>query len=108
MTSSGIKDWLLQRFSAIYLAFYTVFFIYFYCATPEITYDVWQALFQSKCMQLATVIAFISIAIHGWIGLWTVATDYLKFTSVRMVFLALVLLTLMSYVIWSINILWSV
>ena len=108
MTSSGIKDWLLQRFSAVYLAFYSLFFVYFYFTTSEITFNVWQGLFNSKYMQLATIIAFISIAVHGWIGLWTVATDYLKSTSIRMVFLALVLLTLMAYVIWSINILWSV
>jgi succinate dehydrogenase / fumarate reductase membrane anchor subunit len=51
---------------------------------------------------------------HGWIGMWTISTDYLtsrlmgsKATLIRVVFqLGCVLLTLL-YLVWGVEILWG-
>lgn len=106
-SANGSRDWLIQRFSAILLAAYTIFLFAFIARHPSFTYADWQALFSSRVMQLSTLFALISIAFHAWIGLWTVLTDYVKPLLIRYVFQAIILLALFVYVVWGIFILWG-
>ena len=111
---SGLYDWLMQRVSAIILAAYTIFIISFLLSTPNLTYDVWAGLFSQFWMRVFSLLALLSIAIHGWIGLWTVATDYLTKQMLgspalflRLLVLGIYALVTVIYVIWGIEILWG-
>lgn len=104
---SGLRDWLIQRFTAVFLAAYTIFLFVFIIKHPHFEYADWQALFSYRAMQLSTLFALISMAAHAWIGLWTVLTDYVKSILVRYLLQAVILLALFVYVIWGIFILWG-
>jgi succinate dehydrogenase / fumarate reductase membrane anchor subunit len=52
-------------------------------------------------------LAFISIAAHAWVGLWTVSTDYLKQTGVRFAFQAVVMLAIFVFLVWGVQVLWG-
>lgn len=111
---SGLYDWLMQRASALVLAAYTIFIISFLISTPNLTYDIWLGLFSQFWMRVFSLIALLSTAIHGWIGLWTVATDYLTkqmmgspATFLRLLVLGIYALVTVIYVIWGIEILWG-
>jgi len=44
---------------------------------------------------------------HAWIGVRNVVMDYVKSALLRLIIHVLVILALLSYVIWSVQILWS-
>lgn len=104
---NGLRDWLIQRFSAVFLAAYTLFLVFFVLTHPELTHEQWQWLFSNMVMQVSTVIALIMVALHAWVGLWTVLTDYVKPIFLRYFLQGLILLILLGYVIWGILILWG-
>ncbi len=111
---SGLSDWLLQRVTAIILLAYTLFIAAFVFFCPALDYATWKALFAETWVRIFSLAALLSIAVHAWIGLWSVSTDYLterllgpKGNVLRLVFQAVVAIVLFSYVIWGIEILWG-
>ena len=107
LTGNGLKDWLVQRVTAVYFAAYSLFLIGYWIMHAPLQYAVWHGLFQSWLVQIATLIALLSVLLHAWIGLWTVTTDYIKCTAVRLSVQLLVALLLMSQFIVGIMILWG-
>ncbi|GAB2795401.1 succinate dehydrogenase, hydrophobic membrane anchor protein [Halomonas shantousis] len=104
---SGVSDWLIQRVSAIILAIYTVFLVGYLLLHPNLDYFTWSHLFSQTWMRIFSLLAFISLAAHAWIGLWTVSTDYLKQTGVRFGFQVVVILALFVFLVWGIQVLWG-
>jgi len=112
---SGLSDWLLQRTTAIIMAAYVVFVTFYLLTNPDLQYDQWLALNSHICMKVLNVLTVLSIAIHAWIGLWAVLTDYVtvrllgpKATPLRIIFqLGMILVTLV-YVIWALDIVWGI
>jgi len=108
LTNNGLRDWLIQRVSALVLAVYTIFLLTFIYMHPNLDFMTWQGLFANPIMRIASAIVMLSLISHAWIGLWTVSTDYLKSTVIRVSFQMVVVLLLLAAFIWGIDILWSV
>ncbi len=111
---NGVADWIIQRFTALVLASYTLFWVAFFFITPEINYTIWQELFSQLWMRIFTLLALLSIAAHGWIGLWGVVTDYLTTRMMgstglvlRMLVLGIYAIVTIAYLVWGIEILWG-
>jgi len=73
----------------------------------NLDFVTWKELFQCTAMRIFSLLALLSIAAHAWIGLWTVATDYIKPTGTRLVFHLVVILALFAYVVWGVQVLWG-
>jgi succinate dehydrogenase / fumarate reductase membrane anchor subunit len=104
---NGLYDWLIQRVSAYILAAYTLFLLGYLVANPDLTYAQWSGLFSSTSMRIFSLLALLSIGAHAWVGLWTISTDYLKATGIRIVFQAVCGIAMFAYVVWGIQILWG-
>jgi len=104
---SGLSDWLIQRVSAVVLALYTLFVVAYLLFHPNLDYATWNGLFAQTWMRIFSLLAFISMAAHAWVGLWTVSTDYLKHTGVRFGFQAVVILAIFIFLVWGIQVLWG-
>ncbi|AHE66104.1 succinate dehydrogenase, hydrophobic membrane anchor protein [Legionella oakridgensis] len=107
LTGNGLKDWLIQRFTAVYLAIYSLFLLVFLLTHPQLQYHEWHALFQSVGMKVTTMIALLTFLLHTWIGIWTVTTDYLKSKVLRVFVQFLVVWFLLSQFIWGLMIVWG-
>jgi succinate dehydrogenase / fumarate reductase membrane anchor subunit len=112
---SGLSDWLIQRVSAVILLLYVVCHSAIILSTPEMSYAQWRDLFAGTTMRIFSLLTLLALCAHAWIGMWTVATDYLtrrmmgsKATLVRLVFLVGCIAVLAIYFIWGVIILWSV
>lgn len=104
----GLRDWLIQRVSAIIMAIYSVtFFVFFLTHTP-LTYLDWHGLFSSMWMKIATLLFLLSLLFHAWIGMWTIFTDYVKPYVLRLVLHVLVFLALVAFFFEGALILWGV
>lgn len=107
LTGNGLKDWLIQRLSAAYFVFYLAYLAIFLITHPQLTYTDWLQLFQCKLFQIATLLALFALTMHAWIGLWTVTTDYLKCTALRLSAQSLILLVLLTQLIGGVMIIWG-
>ena len=107
LTGNGLKDWLIQRFTALYFAVYSLFLFGFLLAHPQLQYSVWSDLFHCLVFQVASVIALLMLSLHAWIGIWTVTTDYMKSTALRVTVQLLVFLVLLAQFIFGLMIVWG-
>ena len=104
---SGLYDWMMQRVTAVILAVYTVFIFGFLLLNPDLTYPQWKELFDNTFVRIFSLLALLSLGGHAWVGLWTIATDYLKATGVRFIFQAICGAVMFAYLVWGIQILWG-
>lgn len=104
---SGLQDWLIQRVTAIILALYTVFLLVYLFLNPKLSYEEWRLLFASDGMRYASFFVLLSLIAHAWIGIWTVTTDYIKPSSLRLGVQLPIIFALLGCLVWGIRILWS-
>ena len=107
LTGNGLKDWLVQRVTAVYFMIYSVFLLGFILMHPHLQFDQWQALFHCRWFQIASMVALVTLSLHAWIGVWTVTTDYINCTVIRLSIQMLVVLLLLGQFIWGIMIVWG-
>lgn len=107
LTGNGLKDWLIQRATAVFFAAYSLFVFGFLLAHPHLNFSQWHDLFANPVFRIATVLGLFSLTLHAWIGIWTVTTDYMKCTIVRLSVQLLVALWLFSQFIWGLMIVWG-
>ena len=103
----GLRDWLAQRVTAVVMALYTLFFIAVVIALPRLDYTNWNALWAVPMMRYATLFFVLSTLIHAWIGVRNIFMDYIKDTGLRLTLHVVVILTLVVYGVWAVQILWG-
>ncbi len=112
---SGLYDWVIQRLSAVIILLYVLCHAAIVIGTPEMTYSEWRGLFANTTMRIFSLVTLLALCAHAWVGIWTIATDYLttrmlgaKATAIRFIFLMICLCVTVVYLIWGIMIFWSV
>lgn len=103
----GLRDWLAQRITAIVMAVYTLMLLTALVSLPQIDYGHWKAMWQLPLLRYMTVLFLVSLFIHAWVGIRNIFMDYIKDASLRLTLYVLVILALVSYMAWSIQILWG-
>ena len=104
----GLRGWLAQRVSAVVLALYALLFVLVLAAIGPADYAAWRAVFASQAMKLATFVFFVSLFVHAWVGMRDILMDYAKPMSLRLGLEALVVVLLLAWAGWALQILWSV
>lgn len=103
----GLRDWVIQRISAILMAFYTIGLFSYVVLNPGLLYPEWHALFSHVWMKVMTMLVLTGLLFHAWVGMWTVFTDYVKCFIIRATLNVLMLLMLAACFFWGLLILWS-
>ena len=107
LTRNGLKDWLLQRVSAIILTLYLIFILGFIVGHYPISFQEWYSLFHHTGMKAFTILALLALIVHSWVGVWTVLTDYVPNKPLQGLLIILMGLSFVAYFVWAISILWS-
>jgi succinate dehydrogenase / fumarate reductase, membrane anchor subunit len=103
----GLGDWLLQRITAVVMAGYTLFVIGCLVAGRPASYADLKAMAANGLFRIATMLFFVALLYHAWVGMRDIFMDYVKPTGLRLALLALVGLVLVAYLIWSAAILFG-
>lgn len=103
----GFTDWLIQRISAIVMAIYSVGMIAFFLLHPNLAFDDWKSLFSGTAVKIATIVMFSTLLYHAWVGMWTVFTDYVKCSVLRLILHTLVMLSLFVFFFATLFVLWG-
>ncbi|SEK90640.1 succinate dehydrogenase / fumarate reductase membrane anchor subunit [Atopomonas hussainii] len=111
---SGLYDWMAQRVSAVVLAAYFLFLLGFLVFNPNLGYAEWRELFSCNWMRIFSLLALVSIAVHAWVGMWTISTDYLTpmafgawATAIRFLFQAACGVAMFVFFVWGVMIFWG-
>lgn len=102
----GIKDWVIQRITAIIMLLYTLLLIIGLFSLPK-DYLSWQRFFSYFIVKLFTQITCIALSLHAWVGVRDIWMDYIKPTSIRLILHTLTIIWLIGIVIYSIKIIWG-
>jgi len=103
----GIGDWLLQRLTAVVMAAYTVFLLALLLWSPPGSHADWKGLFTGTFVRLVTMLFFLALLYHAWVGVRDIVMDYVKPTGLRLTLQAFVGTALLFYLVWSVSILWG-
>lgn len=98
--AQGMRAWLLQRLTAIYIAIYSLSLIVWLVGNAPVNYSNWYALFSNPVILIATVIFYLSVFIHAWVGVRDILVDYAKPSSVRFILLTTLAFFLIAMTTW--------
>jgi succinate dehydrogenase / fumarate reductase, membrane anchor subunit len=104
----GVQDYVSLRTTAVIIAAFALYMLWFFVSTPTVTYEIWRDLFAGLGMKVFTLAALISIMIHVRIGLWQVLTDYVKAPGLRASLQFILNLMAFAYVAVGLFVLWGV
>ncbi len=104
----GMRFWLLQRVTAVYMAVYTPILLIYFCLVKPVGYQAWVAFNSPWWWRIASCLFFFSLCLHAWIGVRDVFRDYVPSQTLRDYLQALVEIVLIACLTWSIFIFWSV
>ena len=111
----GIRDWLMQRVTAVLMVIYIIFvvcFVVLHSYIQENTWvgldhDMWTWLFSGFWMRAISLLFWVSVFYHAWIGVRNIVMDYVKSARVRLAIYVLAVLLLLLYSVWVVQILWG-
>ncbi len=103
----GLRDWLAQRVTAVVMLVYTMLVLMALVMLPKFDYWSWKALWQLPLMRYATVLFVVALLFHAWIGVRNIFMDYIKDAGVRLTLYVVVILALIAYGAWAVQILWG-
>jgi succinate dehydrogenase / fumarate reductase membrane anchor subunit len=103
---SGFPAWLIQRLSAVYMAFFIVAVLVWLLAA-NVDYPLWHGAFQTVWVKLAVLLFGLSLLFHAWVGLRDVIVDYIHPLGLKVLKLSLLALFLLANGFWLLSILWG-
>lgn len=103
----GLRDWLVQRVTAVVMAAGSIALGLYFFMHPGLGYDGWTGLFSSQPVRAFSMLFLLSLFYHAWIGVRDIVMDYVKPAGVRLTIHVVVILALILYAIWSVQILWG-
>jgi len=101
----GLRPWLIQRISAVYIAVFVVYIGFTLAAVGDISYQQWHDWLFHPLNTIAVGLFVIALLMHAWIGMRDIILDYVHNTLIRMMALTLVMVVLISSALWSAKIL---
>lgn len=101
----GLRDWLLQRLTAVYLGGFLVFLLVHFLLQPQHSFQQWHDWVTHPVMIIAIALFIMAVLVHGWVGMRDVVLDYVHTISLRLTILSLTGLILISCGLWALRVL---
>ncbi len=101
----GLRPWVIQRVSAIYIVLFILYSAYCFFTASVIAYDSWITWLSNPFNSTVVGIFVIALLFHVWIGMRDVALDYVHNIMLRIFILALLVAALIGSALWVFRIL---
>ena len=102
---TGMRAWLVQRLSAVYMAIFSVATVITLVVTPISGYQDWLSLMAQPVVAAACSLFVIALLLHSWVGIRDVILDYVPSLTLRLILLSLLGAWLMLLGLWAVRIL---
>jgi len=104
----GMRDWLLQRVTALLMAIYTIILLVAFLTGQNFTYEGWAGLFAQQWFKLFSAVTLVGLGFHAWVGVRDIWMDYVKPVGLRLFLQIATIAWLIGCAAWAFQILWSV
>jgi succinate dehydrogenase / fumarate reductase membrane anchor subunit len=104
----GVRDWLAQRVTGIVMAIFTIVLLVSFLTGQNFTYEGWAGLFARQWFKLFTMVTFLGLYYHVWVGVRDIWMDYVKPVGIRLTLMIATVVWLIACAAWTMQILWSV
>jgi len=104
----GVRDWLAQRVTGIVMAVFTIVLLVSFLGGQNFTYEGWAGLFARQWFKLFTLVTFLGLYYHVWVGIRDIWMDYIKSAGARLTLMIATVIWLVACAAWTVQILWSV
>ena len=99
----SLRDWLLQRFTALYMALFVVYVVVQYLLQPPAGFAQWSAWIGHPLMAIVTAGFILAVLVHSWVGIRDVMIDYIHPVGMRLALLVLTGLYLAGCGFWALR-----
>ena len=104
----GMRLWLSQRLTALVMAAYIALLAVFLLVFRPAGFAAWHAFISPIGFRLATLLFFICLFMHAWLGVADVLKDYVFNKTLRAYMQIAVDIALVGYLFWLMFILWNI
>ncbi len=101
----GMRAWLVQRVTAVFIALFTVFLLLHFMVSPPVNAVAWQAWVSQPLISVGMALFGLSVLGHAWVGIRDVFMDYIKPVWLRLVLLVGLAGFLIACAIWLLRVL---
>ena len=103
----GLKDWLAQRITAIVMIVYTFVLLGAFLTGQNFTYEGWAGLFSNQWVKVFSLVTFLALYYHVWVGMRDIWMDYVKPVGIRLALQMFTILWLIACAFYTVQILWG-
>jgi succinate dehydrogenase / fumarate reductase membrane anchor subunit len=97
----GMRAWLTQRLTGLVMAIYSIVaLLRFFIIQPE-NYEAWVSFFQPIWWRIASLIFWLALSMHAWLGIRDVFKDYVPNYVVQRVLQNILVVLLWIYFAWA-------
>ncbi|MGE5669022.1 MAG: succinate dehydrogenase, hydrophobic membrane anchor protein [Betaproteobacteria bacterium] len=101
----GLRAWLIQRASAVYMLGFIVWVLLRWLLAPPRSYEAWHAWISGAGTAIAAALFSVALLAHAWVGLRDVMLDYIPSLALRAASLALLAAAMLAIGAWVLAIL---
>lgn len=103
----GLRDWAVQRVTAVVMAIYLlVFFLFLLGMAGADDYTEWQEFFDKTWVKVFTQTTVIAVLLHAWVGIRDLWMDYIKPFGIRFTLHCITIIWLVMCAVYSFKVLW--
>jgi len=106
--SGGLRPWIMQRLSAVYIGLFLLFFMGTLIGNPPPDYQAWRQWVAHPFNNVLFLLFWAALLLHGWVGIRDVLMDYISPFALRMLLLSLFGLFFIAMFAWSVSVLLGV
>jgi succinate dehydrogenase / fumarate reductase membrane anchor subunit len=101
--ASGLRAWILQRISAVYLGVFTPVLLWHFLSAPPADYLVWRAWVALPWVSIGLFLYVTALMVHSWVGIRDVLIDYVHPLAIRVTLLTLFGLLFLGSALWALQ-----
>ncbi len=99
----GLKAWLIQRLSAVYLGLFGLYLVLYFSFAPPQDHAQLVAWARSPLVALGLLVFIPLLLAHAWVGIRDVLIDYVKPIGPRIGLLSLMALMFLASGLWALQ-----
>jgi succinate dehydrogenase / fumarate reductase membrane anchor subunit len=104
---TGLRAWLLQRISAVYLMGFSLYLLLHFLLNPPADHAAWLAWLNAPLVSTAWAMFFVALLLHAWVGIRDVIIDYVHSLAVRLLALSVLGGALIGTGFWLLRVLFG-
>jgi len=101
--ASGIKAWIVQRITSLYLALFALYLVVHFLVAPPGDFAAWRAWVAMPLVSLGFLVFVPVLIAHAWVGLRDILMDYVRPFGLRVALLALSAFAFLASGLWAVR-----